>query len=248
MTAEMLEPFEGRPGNYGIRTIPQDEVEDAIRRAAAAGIPAAIHAIVDAAKRRGLDAFEKTADPQHGSSSLPNRIEHAQLLHPDDIPRFAQLGVVASMQPVHATSDMHAADRLWGARARYSYAWRSLLDAGALVAFGSDAPVESPNPFLGIHAAVTRQDENDMPQGGWYPEERITVEQAVRAYTRSAALSAPYLPGVTGTLAPGSVADLLVLDRDIFTVDPSEIKQAHPVATVIGGEAAYDPQDLFSGK
>jgi predicted amidohydrolase YtcJ len=166
MTAEMLEPFEGRPDNRGISTIPQDELEDAIRRAAEAGIPAAVHAIGDAANRRVLEAFEKTAGAHKGNSALRNRIEHAQLLHPQDIPHFARLGVVASMQPIHSTSDMHAADRLWGARARYSYAWRSLLDTGALVAFGSDAPVESPNPLLGIHAAVTRQDENDMPDGG----------------------------------------------------------------------------------
>jgi predicted amidohydrolase YtcJ len=174
-----------------------------------------------------------------------DRIEHAQLLHPDDIPRFAQLGVVASMQPIHATSDMHAADRLWGRRSRYGYAWRSLLDAGALVAFGSDAPVETPDPFAGIHAAVTRQDANNQPEGGWYPEERISVEEAVRAYTESAARSAPYLPGVTGTLSTGAVADFVVLDRDIFEVEPSEIKSIRPVATVVGGHAAFDPEGLF---
>lgn len=242
LTAEMLEPFEGQPGNYGIGTIPQDELEDAIRRAAEAGIPSAVHAIGDAANRRVLDAFAKA----RGSGfELRHRIEHAQLLHPQDIPRFAELGVVASMQPIHATSDMHAADRLWSARARYSYAWRSLLDTGALVAFGSDAPVETPNPFAGIHAAVTRQDENDMPAEGWYPQERLTVEEAARAYTESAARSAPYLPGVTGTLSPGSAADLLVLDRDIFTVEPSEIKQASPIATIIAGKAVHDPNGLF---
>jgi hypothetical protein len=243
LTAEMLEPFEGRPGNYGIGTIPQDELEDAIRRAADAGIPSAVHAIGDAANRRVLDAL---AQAQNSEFELRHRIEHAQLLHPQDIPRFAELGVVASMQPIHATSDMRAADRLWGARARYSYAWRSLLDAGALVAFGSDAPVETPNPFAGIHAAVTRQDENDMPAEGWDPQERLTVEEAVRAYTESAARSAPYLPGVTGTLSPGSVADLLVLDRDIFTVEPSEIKNTSPIATIIAGKALYDPHGLFS--
>lgn len=246
MTAQMLEPFEGTAGNYGISTIPQEEMEDAIVRAAEAGIPCAIHAIGDAANRRVLDAFEKAR--QQGKTlpgNMPHRIEHAQIVHPDDIPRFGQLGVVASMQPIHATSDMHAADRLWGARSRYAYAWRSLLDAGAPLAFGSDAPVETPNPFAGIHAAVTRQDETDQPEGGWYPEERLTVEEAVRAYTEWAARSAPYLPGVTGTLTPGSVADLLVLDRDIFTVEPKEIKNAHPLATIIGGEAVSDPESMF---
>ncbi|HKP51914.1 MAG TPA: amidohydrolase [Chloroflexia bacterium] len=258
MTAEMLEPFEGQPGNLGISRIDQEVLEDAIRRAADAGIPCAIHAIGDAANRRVLDAFAKVqsskfkvqsssrdVEPWTLNFELVNRIEHAQLLHPDDIPRFAQLGVVASMQPIHATSDMHAADRLWGARSRYGYAWRSLLDAGALVAFGSDAPVETPNPFAGIHAAVTRQDANDLPEGGWYPQERLTVEEAVRAYTESAARSAPYLPNVTGTLTPGSVADLLVLDRDIFTTSPHEIRDAHPLATVVGGKAEYDPDGIF---
>jgi hypothetical protein len=177
---------------------------------------------------------------------MPHRIEHAQLVHPDDIPRFSRLGVVASMQPIHATSDMHAADRLWGARSRYGYAWKSLLDAGAHIAFGSDAPVETPNPFAGIHAAVTRQDEQDQPEGGWYPQERLTVEEAVRAYTEWAALSAPYLPGVTGTLTPGSAADLLVLDRDIFTIAPSQIKDARPLATIIGGEAVFDTGGIFN--
>ncbi|HEY0069379.1 MAG TPA: amidohydrolase [Chloroflexia bacterium] len=247
MTAQMLAPFEGTADNYGLGTIPQDEMEDAIVRAAEAGISCAIHAIGDAANRRVLDAFEK-AHPRLAMllpPDMPHRIEHAQLVHPDDMPRFARLGVVASMQPIHATSDMHAADRLWGARSRYGYAWRSLLNAGARLAFGSDAPVETPNPFAGIHAAVTRQDADDQPEGGWYPEERLTVEEAVRAYTEWAALSAPYLPNVTGTLTPGSVADLLVLDRDIFRVDPGEIKHTRPLATLIGGEPVFDPDGMF---
>lgn len=252
VTAQMLEPFEGHPGNYGIGTIDQQVLEESLRRAWEAGIPAAIHAIGDAANRRVLDAFERVGIGDRGSgvgegrASLVNRIEHAQLLHPDDIPRFARLGVVASMQPIHATSDMHAADRLWGARARYGYAWRSLLDAGALVAFGSDAPVETPNPFVGIHAAVTRQDAEDLPEGGWYPQERVSVEEAVRAYSESAARSGPYLPNVTGTLAPGAAADLVVVDRDIFTVTPQEIKGARPLATVVAGEAVYDPEGIFA--
>jgi predicted amidohydrolase YtcJ len=247
-TAEMLEPYEGYPGYTGIGTIPQDELEEAIARASEAGIPSAVHAIGDAANRRVLDAFQKARgrEKARAAGPLAHRIEHAQLLHPDDIPRFAALGVAASMQPLHATSDMSAADRLWGERSRYSYAWRSLLDAGALVAFGSDAPVETPDPFAGIHAAVTRQDADDLPKSGWYPEERITVEEAVRAYTEGAARSAPYLPGVTGALTPGSAADLLVLDRDIFKIEPSEIKAARPVATLVAGEAVYDRERLFA--
>ena len=249
ITAEMLEPYEGHPGDLGIGTIPQDELESAIIRAAGAGIPSAVHAIGDAANRRVLNAFAKARErereqPEH-ALPLVHRIEHAQLLHPADIPRFASLGVVASMQPIHATSDMFAADRLWGARARYGYAWRSVLAAGGLVAFGSDAPVETPDPFKGIHAAVTRQNARNEPPGGWYPEERLTVEEAVRAYTEAAARSAPYLPGVTGTLTRGSVADMLVLDRDIFQVEPEELEQAHALATIVGGRATHDAGSLL---
>jgi predicted amidohydrolase YtcJ len=247
-TAEMLAPFEGSPDNRGINTLPQEELERNIIEAARAGIPSAVHAIGDAANRRVLDAFRKAREEVHTdseSSPLIHRIEHAQLLHPDDIPRFASLGVVASMQPIHATSDMHAADRLWGRRARYSYAWRSVLDAGGVLAFGSDAPVETPDPFAGIHAAVTRQDANDQPEGGWYPEECLTVDQAVRAYTEGAADSAPYLPGVTGTLSPGAAADLVVLDRDIFEVPPSDIRRVRPLVTMVGGRACYDPEGMF---
>jgi predicted amidohydrolase YtcJ len=249
MTAEILADYECCPGNRGIPTIPQEELEHAIVTAAQSGIPSAVHAIGDAANRRVLDAFQRASQSlghPYDELRLRHRIEHAQLLHPDDIPRFAQLGVVASMQPIHATSDMHAADRLWGDRSRYSYAWRSVLDSGALLAFGSDAPVETPNPFMGIHAAVTRQDADDHPPEGWYPQERLTVEEAVRAYTENAARSAPYLPRVTGTLSPGSTADLLILDRDIFTCDPSDIKNARPLATVVAGQSIYDPQSIFS--
>ncbi len=249
MTAEMLQPYEGHPERMGIGTIGQDEMEKAIMRAAAAGIPSAVHAIGDAAGRRVLDAFQKAREvekPRRMEGALVHRIEHAQLLHPDDIPRFAALGVVASMQPIHATSDMPVADSLWGERARYGYAWRSLIASGALLAFGSDAPVETPNPFAGIHAAVTRQDAQSSPEGGWYPQERLTVEEAVRAYTEGATRAAPYLPGVTGTLSPGSVADFLLLDRDIFEIDPAQIREAKPLATLVGGKAVYDPQGLFS--
>jgi len=122
---------------------------------------------------------------------------------------------------------------------------RGVLDTGALLSFGSDAPVETPNPFAGIHAAVIRQDEKDEPQDGWHPEQRLTVEEAVRAYTEGVAAASPYLPGVTGNISPGSVADLLVLDRDIFAVDPREIRDAHPLATIAGGHPTYDPGGMF---
>jgi predicted amidohydrolase YtcJ len=249
MTAQMLSPYEGAPGNTGIGTIEQEELEESVASAARAGIASAVHAIGDLANRRVLDAFERVRalEQDWGTAPLVQRIEHVQHLDRADIGRFARLGVVASMQPIHCTSDMFDADRLLGARARYSYALRSLLSSGAALAFGSDAPVETPNPFHGMYAAVTRQDEDGRPAGGWYPEERLTVEEAVRAYTVGAAQASPYLPGVTGTLTPGSFADLLVLDHDIFHAEPGALRDTKPLLTMVGGEATHDPEGFLQG-
>ena len=166
---------------------------------------------------------------------LRHRIEHAQLLHADDIHRFAQLGVIASVQPIHATQDMRIADRYWGARSRYAYAFRSLWDSGAKLAFGSDAPVETPDVIQGIHAAVTRMRADGSPGGdGWYPEERLTVAEAVWAYTMGAA----YAGGTEssqGSITPGKLADVAVLSQDIFTIHPMAILETDVEATIFGG-------------
>jgi predicted amidohydrolase YtcJ len=160
-------------------------------------------------------------------------------LHPDDLPRLAELDVIASMQPIHATGDMQIADRHWGARAATGYAWRSLLEAGTHLAFGSDAPVEPMSPLLGIHAAVTRCRANGSPgPEGWYPEQRLSVQQAVHAYT----LGAAYASGeeaLKGSLTPGKLADLVVLDRDILKIEPAQIHETEVVATMLGGEFVY---------
>ncbi len=162
------------------------------------------------------------------------------MLHPDDVARLAQLGVVASMQPIHATSDMLMADRYWGERTAYAYALKSQLDAGAHVAFGSDAPVESPNPFWGIHAAVTRRRADGTPgQLGWRPEQRLTVQQAIEGFTSGAAYAA-YAEGRQGRLAPGSLADLIVLEKDPFTCNPAELKDLQSSATMVGGEWMFE--------
>jgi predicted amidohydrolase YtcJ len=249
-TAEMLAPFEGTHDNCGVQTIGQEEMEAAILAAGRAGIPAAIHAIGDAANRRVLDAFARARQAELGDTPRPtghqvdgyahyalrHRIEHAQIVDPADWPRFRELGVIASMQPIHATSDMFAADRLWGARcAQGAYAWRSLQSAGALLAFGSDCPVETFDPLLGIHAAVTRQYGDGQPPGGWYPDERLSVADAVRAYTLGAAYAAGE-EADKGSLLPGKLADLLLLDRDPFTIDPATIPQTKVTATLVGGE------------
>ncbi|MDQ2807097.1 MAG: amidohydrolase, partial [Chloroflexota bacterium] len=244
-TAEMLAPFAGSADNCGVQTVSQEVMEAAILAAARAGIPSAIHAIGDAANRRVLDAFARARQVELGDIShadgysryvLRHRIEHAQLVDPADWPRFRELGVIASMQPLHATSDMEAADRLWGARAgRGGYAWHSLQAAGARLAFGSDCPVETFDPLLGIHAAVTRQNTANEPPGGWYPQERLSVADAVRAYTVGAA----YAAGTElwqGTLSPGKVADLILLDHDPFTEAPTTIPQTRVTATLVGGE------------
>jgi predicted amidohydrolase YtcJ len=237
-TAAMLEPYIGEPENRGILTMEPETLREVVRRAAEGGLALAVHAIGDRANRLVLDALE--ALPPENRARLRHRIEHVQLLHPDDVGRLAALGVVASMQPIHAVQDAPMADRYWGpARCATAYAWRRLLDAGTVLAFGSDCPVESPNPFLGIHAAVTRSrpDGYGGPEG-WIPTQRITVEEAVRAYTWGAAYAAG-LEDRLGTLTPGKLADLVVLDRDIFSADPSLIPQTQVLGTMVGGRWVY---------
>jgi len=237
-TASLLQDYEDEAGYRGLPTLQVRELDRLVLQAAHAGIAVAVHAIGDRAVRLVLDTIAR-AERQAGRPSLPHRIEHAQLLHPQDLPRFQELGVVASMQPIHCPSDMAVARRLWGDRCRYAYAWRSLLDQGASLAFGSDSPVEQMDPWAGIHAAVTRQRADGTPADGWYPEERITVEEAVRAYTWGAAHAAGETH-LKGSLEEGKVADLVVLDRDIFQVKPEEILGTQVQMTVLGGEIVYD--------
>jgi predicted amidohydrolase YtcJ len=236
-SAWMIEPYEDDPTNWGIPTTTPEALRALVRKANSAGLSVAIHAIGDAANRAVLDAIESARDGT--PARLRNRIEHVQLLHPDDIPRLAQLGVVASMQPVHATSDMDIVERHWGSRGTTSYAWRSLLDTGAALAFGSDAPVEDISPLVGIHAAVTRRRGNGDPgPEGWYPEQRLTVHEAVYAYTMGAA----YASGeeqLKGSLTPGKLADLAILDQDILEIDPMDILHTKVHATMVGGKFVY---------
>jgi predicted amidohydrolase YtcJ len=179
---------------------------------------------------------------------LRHRIEHVQLLHPHDVGRLAALGVVASMQPIHATQDCEMADRYWGERCGAAYAWRSLIEEGTVLAFGSDCPVEDLNPFLGIHAAVTRRRVDGFPgPKGWYPEQRLTVAEAVRAHTLNAAYAAG-LEDRLGSLTPGKLADLVVLDRDIFTCAPMAIAETQVLATMIGGEFIWEDEHVSLGR
>ncbi len=233
-TAAMLEPYLGEPENRGILTLEPEELRAVVRRAAEGGLALAVHAIGDRANRLVLDAL--AALPEAWRTSLRHRIEHVQLIHPDDLGRLAALGVVASMQPIHAVQDAPMADRYWGhPRCATAYAWRSLIEAGTVLAFGSDCPVEDPNPFLGIHAAVTRaRTDGYGGPDGWYPQQRISVEEAVRAYTAGAAYAAG-MESRLGTLTPGKLADLVVIDRDIFAVHPSAIPDTRVLGTMVGG-------------
>ena len=187
--AALLEEYADDAGNTGLFRLTDDEIYETILRGLRAGYQTTTHAIGDAANRTVLDAMTR-ALAEAGVDDARLRVEHAQILDADDVSRFAELGVIPSMQPTHATTDMHwAADRLGEARTEFAYAWRSLLDSGVPIAGGSDAPVESVQPLLGIFAAVTRQDLEGWPEGGWHPEQLVTREEALRMFTYDAAYS-----------------------------------------------------------
>lgn len=237
-TARMIEPYENEPDNFGITVTDPEEFYEQASRAAAHGLAMTTHAIGDKANHDLLNVYARirAEEKTRGQPPLRHRCEHVQLLHPQDAARLGRLGVIASMQPIHATSDMLMAERYWGKRSAYAYAWRTQLEAGATLAFGSDAPVESLNPFLGIHAAVTRRRADGSPgPDGWYPEQRLSVEDAVRGFTLGAAY-AGYMEDKIGSLTPGKYADLIVLDRDIFTCDPMAIKDTRVLGTMVNGE------------
>ncbi|NTV65904.1 MAG: amidohydrolase, partial [Oscillochloris sp.] len=238
-SAEMLSHYEGRR-HLGIATLTRSELEDLVARANAGGISVIVHAIGDAANRKVLDAIELARMANDAPAlALPNRIEHCQVLHPRDIPRFAQLGVIASMQPIHATSDMAMADELWGARCAHAYAWRALRDSGATLAFGSDAPVETMNPWPGVHAAVTRQRPGGYPEGGWYPAQRLTAGEALEAYCVGPAVASGEASS-KGRLAVGMLADIAVLTGDPFRSAPGELHAITAAMTLVEGKVVFE--------
>ncbi len=232
-TAAMLAPYEDEPHNRGDLLLDGDELYAIARQAAAGGLHMAVHAIGDRANREALSAFARLrAEGDTGR----HRIEHVQLLHPDDRQRLAALGLIASMQPTHLLSDMDMAAAAWGQRARWAYAWRTQWQAGAVLAFGSDAPVETPNPFLGLYAAVTRRRQEGFPgAGGWYPAEALDLATALRGFTHGAAWAAGQ-ETFLGRLAPNFAADLIVLPVDPFTIPPEDLPNLRPLRTMVGGE------------
>ena len=264
-TAWMLEPYEDT-GECGMPLTPMAEIAEAVRRADQAGLAVAVHSIGDRANRELLTVFEQlqqrtkglngTSPPTLGGieggrwnskletrnskleTRIPHRIEHVQMIRPADVTRLARLGIVASVQPIHATDDIPMIEQSVGRRGRFAYPFRNMLDAGVTLAFGSDAPVADPNPLWGIHAAVTRQRRDSTPPGGWYPAQRLTVAEAVWGFTMGPALACDR-EAELGSITPGKLADLIVLDRDIFAIEPMEIAQTQVAMTVFDGQVVY---------
>jgi predicted amidohydrolase YtcJ len=239
--ASMLAPYADLPGSAGLPAEPVAELLATARLAAESGFQLSVHAIGDRANREVLDVFERTFREHPGLKDLRWRIEHAQHLDPADIPRFARLGVTAAMQGIHCTSDgPWVVERIGEERARIgAYAWRRLLDSGALVINGTDAPVEDIDPIACFHASTTRK-----MQGGaaFFPEQRMTREEALRSYTSSAAY-AGFEEGIKGTLTPGKLADIVVLSKNILTIPDDEIRSARVVQTIVGGKIAYSAEE-----
>jgi predicted amidohydrolase YtcJ len=237
--AALLDPYADDAGNSGLLKSTPEHLRDVATRALQHGFMVATHAIGDRGIRVALDAYEAAF------KAVPTvdhrfRIEHVQVLDHADVPRFAQLGVIPSMQSVHQTSDMYwASTRLGYARTLGAYAWRSLLETGVIVPNGSDFPVERVNPLYSFHAAVSRQDENNWPPGGWFPEQMMTRDEALKSMTIWPAYAA-FQEKDLGSLTPGKLADFVILDRDIMTIPASAILGTSVVATYIGGHAVYE--------
>ena len=225
------------PGQRGLNMIPGTPLRNIMSRAAMDNFQVAVHAIGDAANGEILDAVEELGDTYKGDRRW--RIEHAQIVDPADLPRFGRLGVVASMQPVHLASDWRMAmARMGEARLQGAYAWKAMLDNRVPLAFGSDVPVESANPFPGIAVAMTRQDAQGEPVGGWMPQQRVSFQAALDGFTRQAAY-AGFAEKKFGSLIPGQRADFLLIDRDISSAQPADIRATQVLETWIGGKRVY---------
>jgi predicted amidohydrolase YtcJ len=235
--AAFYQPYSDDPGNSGLLLMTQEDVARVAREAVRGGFQVATHAIGDKANRMVLDAY---ASALGGHNDKRFRIEHAQVVADADFALFAKYSVIASMQATHATSDMRWAEQRVGpVRVKGAYAWRRFLEIGVPIANGSDFPVEEPNPLWGFYAAVTRQDRDGKPAGGWFPDQRMTREEALRSWTITGAYAA-FEEKRKGSLAPGKMADLVLLSADIMKIAPAEILKTRVLATVVGGEVVYD--------
>ena len=235
--ASLKQPYADMPGESGLAMLTSAQLKNKMSRAAMDGFQTAVHAIGDKANDEVLSAIEELRETYKGDRRW--RVEHAQIIDPADIGRFAATGTIASMQPVHQTSDRLMAEaRLGPDRLPGAYAWKSLLDSGAILAFGTDVPVESSEPFPGLAAAMTREDAAGQPFGGWMPEERLSREQAWQAYTNGAAYAA-FAEDRLGSLEPGKRADFLIIDRDLMLATPAQIRATQVLQTWIDGKPVF---------
>jgi predicted amidohydrolase YtcJ len=239
--AALLEPYSDEPDTGGLMTTPPDEIYAQTAAASRAGFQTCIHAIGDRGNRVTMDVFERVQRELPGARELRMRNEHAQILDAAEIPRFAKLNVIASMQPTHATSDMPwVPARIGPDRMREgAYVWKRLLASGVVLASGSDFPVEEPNPMLGFYAALTRQDPAGQPHGGWMPEERLTREETLKSFTWSAAYAAHGEKDL-GSLEVGKLADMVLLDKNVMIIEPKEILSTQVKLTIVGGEIVFE--------
>jgi predicted amidohydrolase YtcJ len=239
--AALLEPYADEPSNTGLMTTTPEQIYAQTLAASRAGFQTCVHAIGDRANRITLDIFERVQREVPGARDLRMRNEHAQILDAAEIPRFARLNVIASMQSTHATSDMPwVPARIGpGRTAEGAYVWQRLMKGGVVVANGSDFPVEEPNPMLGFYAAVTRQDPSGQPPAGWMPEERMSREEALKSFTWNAAY-ASHAEKDLGSLEVGKLADMVILDQNIMTIEPKEILATRVLFTIVGGDVTYE--------
>ena len=236
--AALIKPYSDEPHSHGLLFYKLDQMDAMMKKAMTRGYQVNVHAIGDAGNHQILDTFAKEIPANHGEN-LRNRIEHAQIVTLDDIPRFKTIGIVPSMQPTHATSDKNMAEQRVGSeRIKGAYAWRSFLAQGSRIACGSDFPVEAPNPFFGIHAAVTRMDHAGQPVAGWHPEQAMSLKEAFRCFTLDAAY-AGHAENSLGSLEPGKWADFIVIDQDLFKMPTYDIYKVGVLQTWVGGKAVY---------
>ncbi|NNE04638.1 MAG: amidohydrolase family protein, partial [Xanthomonadales bacterium] len=236
--AALLNEYSDEPGNRGLLFHEDEALRAQVATVMACGFQVAIHAIGDAANRQALDAIIAVSG-QYPDNPGRHRIEHAQLLTDGDLEKFAPLGIIAAVQPTHATSDMYWAEqRLGPDRVQFAYAWRKLVEHGARLALGSDFVVEEVNPMLGFYAAVARSDPEGWPEGGWHPGQRLSRAEALRGFTLDAAY-AGFMEDRVGSLAPGKLADMVILDRDIMQVDEDQLPSTLVLETWLGGRRVY---------
>lgn len=236
--AALIAPYSDEPTSHGLLFSSDAQMRAMMQKAMQRGYQVNVHAIGDAGNRQILDAYQQLV-PHTASAALRHRIEHAQVVSVADIARFKRIGIIASMQPTHATSDMNMAEqRIGPARIQGAYAWRTFLKQGSRIACGSDFPIESPNPFFGIHAAVTRQDAHNLPAAGWHADQAMTLKEAFRCFTLDAAYAAHQEQAI-GSLEAGKWADFIVIDRDLFTMPAAAIHSVGVLQTWVAGRQVY---------